>query len=400
MHSILTDCPQRDERMGWMNDATVRFEETPYNFDISRIFPKIVRDLRAEQTKAEDGAITCTAPFIWGARPADPVCSSYLVAGYETWLHRGNTAILAEAFDGFAAWEEHLLARSESYIVNYSYYGDWAGPAYACLSAEAAQSAVTDGRLMSTGYSYLNCRLLTKMAEILGRTADAEKFRAIGENVRAAYLAKWLDPETGIVERGSQGAQAFSLWLGILPEEVREKAAAVLAADLVARDYAITTGNLCTRYLFDALFRYGYVEEAWRVLTREEYPSYGFMIQNEATTVWERFELKKAPGMNSHNHPMYGAVGYVFYAYLCGIRPIAPGYQRVEIAPVFPKELRSAHGVVDTVRGEISVRWSVRYGKRYLFVDLPANVTATVRFAGTVHEVTGGYHVWEEDLEP
>ena len=399
MHSILTDCPQRDERMGWMNDATVRFEETPYNFDVSRIFPKIVRDLRAEQSKADDGAITCTAPFIWGGRPADPVCSSYLVAGYETWLHRGNLSILAEAFDGFAAWEDCLLARSVDYIVDYSYYGDWAGPAYACLSDEAAQSAVTDGVLMSTGYSYYNCRLLTKMAELLGRTADAEKYREIGEKVRAAYLAKWLDPETGIVERGSQGAQAFSLWLGILPEEVREKAAAVLVSDLVARNYAITTGNLCTRYLFDALFTYGYTEEAWRVLTREEYPSYGFMLQNEATTVWERFELKKAPGMNSHNHPMYGAVGYVFYAYLCGIRPIEPGYQRVVIAPVFPRDLRSAHGVVDTVRGEISVRWSVRYGKRYLFVQLPVNVTAQVQFAGETHEVTGGYHVFEEAYE-
>ena len=99
----------------------------------------------------------------------------------------------------------------------------------------------------------------------------------------------------------------------------------MLVSDLVARNYAITTGNLCTRYLFDALFTYGYTEVAWRVLTREEYPSYGFMLQNEATTVWERFELKKAPGMNSHNHPMYGAVGYVFYAYLCGIRPSEPG---------------------------------------------------------------------------
>ena len=103
--------------------------------------------------------------------------------------------------------------------------------------------------------------------------------------------------------------------------------------------------------------------------------------------------------MNSHNHPMYGAVGYVFYAYLCGIRPLEPGYQRVVIAPVFPRDLRSAHGVVDTVRGEISVRWSVRYGKRYLFVQLPVNVTAQVQFAGETHEVTGGYHVFEEAYE-
>jgi len=116
LHSILTDCPQRDERMGWMNDATVRFEETPYNFDIGRIFSKIIQDLADEQ--AQDGGITCTAPFLYGHCPADPVCSSYLVAGMQALLHTGNLSVIEKAYDSYRMWEACLGKHSEDYIVN------------------------------------------------------------------------------------------------------------------------------------------------------------------------------------------------------------------------------------------------------------------------------------------
>ncbi|MBO5275438.1 MAG: family 78 glycoside hydrolase catalytic domain [Clostridia bacterium] len=395
MHSILSDCPQRDERMGWFNDATVRFEETPYNFDIGRIFPKIVRDVRAEQRA--DGAISCCCPYYFGCKPADPVCSSYLIAAYETWMHTGNRAILEESIDGLAAWEDFLLSQSIDYIVNYSYYGDWAAPYYACVNQEidAAANAETEGILMSTGYSYFNCKLLVKMAGALGREDIAAKYGELAEKVRDAFLAKWFDPQSAKVGKGSQGAQAFALWLEILPLEYRQAAADVMAADLIERDYRFTTGNLCTRYLFDMLAKYGYIDIAWKLLAKETYPSYGYMIQNEATTVWERFEMKKNPGMNSHNHPMYGAVGYFFYASLAGVTPIDRGWKRIRVAPILPEGLLSVHAVVDTVMGDVSVRWAVRYGKRYLFLQIPFGSTAEVDFCGIHRELGSGYHVIE-----
>ncbi|MBO5257204.1 MAG: hypothetical protein J6C42_06910, partial [Clostridia bacterium] len=153
--------------------------------------------------------------------------------------------------------------------------------------------------------------------------------------------------------------------------------------------------NLCTRYMLDMLAKYGYIDDAWKLLTNETYPSFGYMIQHEATTIWERFELKKNPGMNSHNHPMYGAAGYFFYAYIAGIVPTAPGYEKVRIKPYFPTHLESAHAVVDTVKGDISVRWSKRYGKTRLFVDIPFGVTADVDFGGKTTTVGSGYHVFE-----
>lgn len=394
MHSILTDCPQRDERMGWMNDATVRFEETPYNFDIGRIFPKIVRDIRAEQR--EHGEFTCCCPYVFGGLPADPVCSSYLVAGMQSYMHKGNIELLRESFDGFAAWEDFLISRSNDYIVDYSYYGDWAAPAYACVGEDGAVNSETEGILMSTGYSYFNCKILAKMARALGRKQDAYKYIDLAINVGKAFLNKWWHPETATVANGSQAAQAFALWLGLIPREHEQKAADVLCRDLRARDYKFTTGNLCTRYMFDMLAKYGYIDDAWKLMTNEAYPSFGYMIQNEATTIWERFELKKNPGMNSHNHPMYGAAGYFFYAYIAGITPVEPAFDKVRIKPYFPTRLESAHAVVDTIKGDISVRWSKRYGKTRLFVEIPFGVTAEIDFMGSTETVGSGYHIFEK----
>ncbi len=394
IHSILTDCPQRDERMAWMNDATVRFEETPYNFDIGRMFPKIVRDIM--DTQNEKGAFCCCSPRIsFGGVPADPVCSSFLVAGMQAYLHTGNKEILAEAYDNFAAWEDVLLENSTDYIVDYSYYGDWAGPEYACVAKEDARSASTSGILMSTGYSYFNCRTLVKMANILGRESDAEKYAKLADKVQSAFLAKWWNAKECKVDTGSQGSQVFALWLGILPEEGRQGAADVMHRDLVEKNYQITTGNLCTRYLMDMLAEYGYIEDAWTLITKETYPSFGFMLQNEATTVWERLELKRHPGMNSHNHPMYGAVGYWFYAYLCGVKPVSGGYDEITVKPYYPEKLQSAQCALDTVKGQIAVRWSKRYGKTQLSVVIPFGVRATVSVGEDTVVCGSGTHYFE-----
>lgn len=394
---IPTDCPQRDERMAWMNDATVRFEETPYNFDVSRIFPKIMLDIHNEQ-RAE-GQFACCSPYIYGGLPADPVCSSYLMAGKQALMHCGELNAVDELFDGMAAWEDFLLSHSPDGTVDYSYYGDWAAPGYACIGGEeGATNAETPGVLMSTGYSYFNCVTLADFARRTGRHAAESKYRAAAARVRDAFLAKWFDPATARVATGSMGAQAFALWLGILPPESEAAAARLMRDDLVNRDYRFTTGNLCTRYLLDMLAKFGYADEAYTLLTRDTYPSFGFMIQNEATTVWERFELKKNPNMNSHNHPMYGAVGSWFYQYLAGITPTAPGFAEMTIKPVFPSALLSAHAVVDTVMGEVSVRWAKRYGKLFLFVQLPFGSVAHLDFNGTQTTLRGGYHVFEKTL--
>ncbi len=387
IHSILTDCPQRDERMGWMNDATVRFGAFPYNFDISRIYPKIVQDIRDVQS--EDGAITCTAPFLIGGRPADPVCSSYLVAGYEYYMQTGDKAFLKKYFDGFAAWEDCLLARSDGFIVNYSYYGDWAGPEFACPAPEDPHSALTPGILMSTGFSYYNCKLLAYFANELQDDANAARYSELAEKIKEAFLAKWFDEKTLSVAEKSQGALAFSLWLEILPENAREKIAEKLHRILKEENFRITTGNLTTRYLLEVLTKYGYVNDAYKIMTSEDYPGFGFMLQNEATTIWERFELKKDPGMNSHNHPMYGSCDIWFYKYLLGISNLTPGWNRCLIKPYLPSDLLSCRGSLETPYGRLYVRWAKRFGKKILTVTVPFGMECDVEFEGVTRTVKG-----------
>lgn len=394
LHHLATDCPQRDERMGWMNDATVRFEEMPYNFHVGRFYKKILHDMLDEQDPV-GGGITCTAPYIWGSRPADPVCSSYLVLGLQLALNYGDTEAVREFYEPYKKWNECLAGlKNEEGIVAYSKYGDWAGPEDYCTTRSCGtQSAVTHPFLMSTGYHYYNYKLLASFAEMLGKKEEQAEFMAKAETVQKAFLKKWFDSKNGYVGVGSQGAQAFALWLGIIPKEHEKKVAKRMAEAVEYVGYRLTTGNLTTKYLFDMLAKFGYVDTAWKLLTREEYPSWGYMIQNGATTVWERFEQKRGSGMNSHNHPMYGAVDYWFYAYLLGIKPLEEGYRSFEIAPVFPKALGCAEGRVDSNYGEIYLSWRREFEQIFLTIDVPFGTTAALVLPNGRQTLTSGVHI-------
>ena len=392
IHSIMSDCPQRDERMGWMNDATVRFQTTPYNFDIRNMFCKVADDIIDAQD--ENGAITCTAPFIVGGRPADPVCSSFLIAVAEAYRQTGNTDIIRSRVKQLAAWENCLLEHSDNYIVNYSYYGDWAAPVVSCMSDESAVSKDTPGILMSTGYSYFNCCLLAEMYGILGDKKTAEKYRKLVIKIRKSFSEKWVTHMTGIVGTGSQACLAFALWLGIIPATTAKKTVKKLNDSIVKNDYKLTCGNLCTRYALEVLFENGFADTAYKVLCSESYPGYGYMLQNEATTVWERFELKKNPGMNSHNHPMYGSVDYCFYRCILGIRYDSSDGSHITVKPCIPSDLSSAEGYTETRFGTISVKWAKRYDRKVLMVNVPVGLTCDIEFYEVKETVTSGTHIY------
>ncbi|MBQ3895410.1 MAG: hypothetical protein II739_08790, partial [Clostridia bacterium] len=151
-----------------------------------------------------------------------------------------------------------------------------------------------------------------------------------------------------------------------------------------------TCGNLCSRYLPEVLADYGYTDDALKMLTDEKYPGFGFMLQNGATTIWERFELKKNGGMNSYNHPMYAAVDRWFYAYVLGIRNTAPGWTECEISPCLPEDLLTARGSVETPFGRLSVRWAKRYGQKVIMVTVPFGMKCTLNFEGLKKRLTGG----------
>ena len=145
----------------------------------------------------------------------------------------------------------------------------------------------------------------------------------------------------------------------------------------------------------DALAEHGYIEDAWKLLTREEYPSWGYMLQNDATTIWERFELKKDPTMNSHSHPMYGSVGAWLYTHLAGIQSVDSGFSKVRIQPHVPKNLTFAEAVLDTCKGQFRVKWQKQYGKLMLNVTIPFGVEAQIYGPEGTQVVGSGSYVFD-----
>lgn len=398
MHSVPTDCPQRDERMGWLNDMTARLESSMYNFDMSRFYPKFVTDIT--DTQDEHGTITCVAPFRFGMRPADPVSASYLILAEKCYEFYGDRQVIETNYDAMKKWTDYLLSRSENGILEYSYYGDWCPPRdYLMDPNGSGVSRDTPGALMSTGYLYYCSRLISKMAGLLGKEADAARYSGIAGEVKEAFNRRFWDEEAGGYGSNNQACNSFAISLGMPSDEMRERALENLVEDVKAHDYHLTTGNLCTKYLLEVLSEYGYEDVAYRIATQTTYPSWGFMLSMGATTIWERWEYLTGDAMNSHNHPMMGSIGSWFYKYLLGLVPDFddPGFSTFTVKPCYPDGLDYASGSLKTVKGKISVSWERKGRSVSLKLTVPGNSTAVVYVPGkdTPVEVGSGEHVFK-----
>lgn len=403
LHSIATDCPQRDERMAWMNDATVRFMSLPYNFNIARLFEKISDDIANEQ--GADGSLTCTAPFVFGERPADPVCSAYLVAVYEHYKQTGDDFLIRRHYDRMVKWNECLRMHAPDGIVNYSYYGDWAGPADCCYSTTtigdsnvlkmkeydpgAANSLYIQGKMMSTAIYYMNLCLMEYFGKIIKKDVSLTVLEK--ERVQKAFLEKWFNSETVSIGNNSQAECAISLYVGILPKEYEQKIAVKMLEAVKNAGMRIQTANITTPMLFEMLSKYGYTNVAWELITSTEYPSLGYMLANGATTIWERFELKKESGMNSHNHPMYGAMIGWLYRSLSGFE-IVTACKCYKLRPNIPEELKYFEMKIPLINGAIFLKYENKYGQDIFLIDVPMGIQVKFYFNNKEYTLEGGFH--------
>ncbi|TCS90225.1 alpha-L-rhamnosidase [Anseongella ginsenosidimutans] len=386
LHSIPTDCPQRDERMGWMNDMTPRIEQAIYNFDMSRFYPKYLDDVA--DTQDELGRIADTAPYRYGARPADPVSASYLLLALKTYEYYGNRTIISQHYQGMKAWVDYLATRTKDGIVEYSYYGDWAPPAAFGVEGAGygAISKNTPGDLISTGFLYYCAGIIADMAEITGNEQDVITYRRLAEKTGAAFNKRFWKEELGGYGSNNQSCNSFALFFGLADGERKRRTLESLVKDVVDRGYHLTTGNICTKYLLEVLTENGHIDVAYKIAAQDTYPSWGYMLANGATTLWERWEYATGGSMNSHNHPMMGSVGSWFYKYLLGIVPSAakPGFEEFVIKPHVPTELDSCSGSYQSVRGEIKSAWNKKPdGRLHVAVSIPGNSTATVYVPAT-----------------
>jgi alpha-L-rhamnosidase len=368
-HSIPTDCPQRDERQGWMGDAHMTANMGLYNFTAESAYVKFLRDIADAQ--GEDGRIPDTVPHVWGTNPGDPQwAGAYLFIAWDMYRHTGAKPLLEMHYEGFKRYVEMLRREAgESDILTRNNYGDWVAV------------VETPKDLISTGTYYLSVKVLADIAHVLGRRADEREYRALCERIANAFHKRFWNAETGQYGNGSQFSNIFPLYLDIVPKEHRQKVLDNVVRDITVNHQGhLSTGFIGTRYLLDTLTRLGRADIAYLVASQDTYPSWGYMVRKGATTIWELWKYEVGPGMNSHNHPAFGLISGWFYEALAGIQPDASrgDWEHFLVRPYPVGDLRWARAWVDTVRGRVGVRWEKRPDAFLLSVVVPANSSATV----------------------
>ena len=389
LHSVPTDCDQRDERMGWMGDAQVTAEEAMLNFDMAAFYTNFVRDIQDVQDP--DGTITDTVPFKYGSRPADPAWgTAYPLICWYMWEQYGDRRILEENYAGLKKYVEFLRTKAPDNVLRYSYYGDWVA------------IARTPGALVSDFYYYYDVEVLAKIAKLLGKSEDEQAYTQLGAQIKEAFHREFYDPKRGVYANGTQTANALPLFLDMVPKDTQDAVSGSLFNNIVyTHDSHVTTGFIGIKYLLPWLTRDDNADLAYDLATKTTYPSWGYMIANGATTLWELWQKRTGPSMNSHNHPMFGSVGAWFYQTLGGITPETPGYGRIRIAPQIVRDLTWASASIETVRGTVSSSWTHSPDTITLEVAIPVNSVATVVIPKDPEATElvlreGGRVVWEE----
>lgn len=373
--SIPTDCPQRDERMGWTGDAQAFIPTATYNANVAPFMTKWMLDMQDAQR--EDGAHSDVAPVTRGLNFGTPAwADAGVIVPWTIYEMFGDTRILERHIDSMTAWVEWCRDNSTGLIRDHNRgndYGDW-------LSIEAD----TDKELIGTAYFARSADLLARSYEALGRSDEAEKYRKLFTEIRRAFVERYID-EAGQIKSDTQTAYVIALAFGLVQGEQKEQAAHHLIDDLRARGWRLSTGFIGVGHLLPVLEQIGRADAAYRLLMQDEFPSWLFSVKHGATTIWERWngwtpeDGMNDPGMNSFNHYALGSCGQWLFAGVAGIRPIEPGFTRVEIAPHIGGSLTWAEATYDSMQGTIRSRWELDGEALRVHVTIPANTTARVR---------------------
>lgn len=381
LNGIFTDCPQRDERLGWLNDMTARIFQSICNFDLSSFLPNFVDMIT--QSQNGEGEFGDTVPFYVGSSLADPV-SAYHLLGLLCYRFYGNRDVLVRNYGGFRKWLNRLRKLEKDGVVDWGIYGDWCPAKPFAKQKEDTHSAFVSPQFMSAAYYYWYLRMMREIAEIVGEKKDALDYAEEAESYREAFYKKYYDAEQGVFGGGSQTECAVAMTLFPENRALWERLAARTVQDLRGREYHTTCGNQGYRHLFYRLAEAGYSGDLVKLLKNPAYPGWGYMLGKGATTVWERWEADVGSDMHSFNHPMFGSYDGFFYNYLAGIRTAecANAFGEIVVAPCFAEGVSWVRAVLETVRGEIRVFWERTETGVRLKVSTPANTRLKVRADG------------------
>jgi alpha-L-rhamnosidase len=377
--SMPTDCPQRDERMGWLGDRAGGAPGEMFLYDVAGLYRKWMGDIREAQ--GLNGSIPDIAPAFWRMYSDNVTWPSCLpIIPY--WLHRhyGDTDVLKETFPAIERWLDLMCGYLEDGLMPRDIYGDWCvPPETAHLIHSERADRKTAATILASTYLAKNLGLAAGFARLLGRNDLAEKWSARREEIAAALNARYFDPAAGSYDNGSQTAALLPLAFELVPEENRRKVFDYLVSRINESGRpALGTGLIGGQWLMRTLTKYGRADIAAALVCREDYPSWGYMIRNGATTIWELWNGDTAePHMNSRNHVMLlGDLLTWLFEDVAGIQPREPGFSRIGLRPHFVFE--SAACTHRTIRGPVSSAWKTTGQHIEWTVNLPPNVNADV----------------------
>jgi alpha-L-rhamnosidase len=379
---VPTDCPQRDERLGWTGDAQVFARTAAYNMNVAPFFTKWLKDVAADQR--EDGAVPFVIPNVLGANAAASAgwADAATIIPWNMYQAYGDTKFLADQYESMKKWVSYMEKSSKDYLWNTGFhFGDWLF--YRPFDDNDGRSAVTDKYLIAQSFFIHSTQILINTAKVLGKPDDEKKYSALLKNIQDAYLKEYMTANGRLVS-STQTAYVLALNFDILPENLRAPAAAKLADNVKSYGNHLTTGFLGTPYLCHVLTRFGYTDVAYSLLLQESYPSWLYPVKMGATTIWERWDGIKpdstfqTPGMNSFNHYAYGAIGDWMYRVITGIREASPGYKKITIAPQPGGNLTHATAELKTPYGLVKSAWKIENGVMKMDMTIPPNTTADI----------------------
>ncbi|HEY2720985.1 MAG TPA: family 78 glycoside hydrolase catalytic domain [Chitinophagaceae bacterium] len=381
---VPTDCPQRDERLGWTGDAQVFSRTASFNMNVNNFFAKWLKDVAADQFKT--GSVPFVIPNVLGEGAGGStgwadVCT---IIPWNMYLAYGDKKILEQQYPSMKAWVEYMRGQSKNDLWNTGFhFGDWLF--YRPFDDNDGRSAVTDKYFIAQCFYAHSTQLLINAAKVLGKDDDVTRYSSLLQKVKEAFLKEYVTANGRLVS-STQTAYVLALNFDMLPESQRAEAAQRLADNVKSYGNHLTTGFLGTPYLCHVLSRFGYDDVAYKLLLQDTYPSWLYPVKMGATTIWERWDGIKpdssfeTPSMNSFNHYSYGAIGDWMYRDVTGIDTYADssGYKHIRIKPHPGGSLSFANADLKTYYGNVSSHWKIDNGKFELDVEIPANTQATV----------------------
>lgn len=380
---VPTDCPQRDERLGWTGDAQVFSRTAAFNMNVHSFFSKWLKDLEADQI---DGKVPHVVPNIIGKNNVNSAgwADVATIIPWNLYLAYGDKKVLETQYYSMKAYVESIRRIAKNDLWNSGFhYGDWLY--FRPVDDDNdGRSAVTDKFLIAQCFYAHSTQLLINTAQVLNRQEDVQQYTELLKRIKTAFMNEYVSPN-GRLASGTQTAYVLALNFDMLPENQRQQAAERLADNIKTYGH-LTTGFLGTPYLCHVLTRFGYTDLAYKLLLHDKFPSWLYPVRMGATTIWERWDGIKpngtfqSVGMNSFNHYAYGAIGDWMYRKMVGIDTFEDGvgYKHIRIQPHIGGGFSNAAASLETYYGKVSNEWKLENGKLKMDVSIPVNTFATV----------------------